>query len=744
MAEKAHDFVWGFVKQFEPLNNALDIGTDKHSNKRRMLRRSVLGLRVLKQWRSQTRRKLYHFGEQHAVSLPNAPLIHPHNSLVQHRESSPVTLGALERLLRVSGGDVHTADNKQKRKLLPALPQALQHRMNKSSDSHVRLDLMLDYKDPLRIPLEHLDHCVRTELHSSMSDVTDVVSDRTLLKLVKFYIIHRDYTKVASLLHHISLNRYQDVQFTLRLNAAVFDTLKKDSDLPFGFLDICKSLYALCGTDVKLFKFCFTTLTNNGMTLKELHFKHYMFLDILKIVQLDTVLRSCDDVHVLPPQYWTTHYDYIDVSLSTKLIKLGQTEEAMKHLRTTSGLEMDGLFHRMVQPACKDDKQCIALEILPSVRAFGQIDKEGFRKIQAKPKFYKTCFSNITSPVLLYELQTIHLTKLIKSGKLLSAKQFINHNLSNVNHLGLSSLISLMLIINDERFVKKVVSQLSPSNRSIFLDLSLKRTYATLKKCKEPMSPESQIPKIDQLLRVSSYEVTDLNLETLSSFLISLPMQPRLEMIKRLKGPSSGAFMKLLIRCKSIALISELLKQNRFKTRFERIGLCQTLVAQFGINDINSLLNELSTRDFESLHPKITHCFITKNDISSMTSLLQCHPHPPSQHLFNDHLFQASPELMHTVTPRTPTESLQVQTYSRLMDTSRLFMDKTLRLGIRQLKSHKQLNQKTLVVLVLKQAVERTKLCNRGSVVMNERLKWAKDQCVKYDVPQGVIEGIMR
>jgi hypothetical protein len=686
-----------------------------------------MGLRVLKQWRAQTRRKLYHFGEHQAVFIPNAPLVHPHNSMIQRERYTP--LSALEKVL-----ENHATP---KRKLqCGELPQELRNRMKKCSDPHVRLDLMLDYKSPLRVSKNNLEYLVHKEFNVGLDEVIDVVGERSLIKMMKFYLIHKDFDSAGSLIHHLVMNRFQDLQVISKLNAALFETLKKDHDLSLGIYDIFKSLYTHCDGDIKLFKFCFTSLTNNGETLRQFHLPHTMFLDILKIVQLEIVIHSCDDVTILPKQYWTTGYKYIDTALSMKLIHNGQLVKAWEHMNNSGIPDIDGVFYRALQNA--HSKEEVTLELLPNLTRLGSFDKDLWRKLDAKHTFFKQCFKRMPSSPLKHELESIYLAKLIKTRKLLTARQFTTYNLNHITHWEMSTLVSLVLITKDGQLYRQITGKLTPSTRSVFLDLALLRTMAELRKSKEPMSPEQQLSHYDRLLQGVHYRLTDRNLITLGSFLGSLPYYHRMKLIDRIKGPSSFGYIALIKRCKTVCMVSGLLPY--FKTREERYTLCNVLLKDFSLDDIIKLLHNIPSEAYNSLHPKLTSSILETGDLSKVKQLLKYCPHPPSQHLFTDHIALHSPSSLHTIKPTSSLHTRQIETYSRLMDMSKLYMDKPLRKSLKSLK-RSMVHQRPLALMVLKQAVQRSKSC--GEIVMNERLKWAMSQCLKYGVPKDVIEGIV-
>lgn len=711
-----------------------------------MLRRSVMGLRILKQWKSQSRRKLYHFGElslNSSISLPNPPLIHPHNSIAGavHQPPRPMasSLESLERVLRSSGPRV------TKRTSLGQLPQALRHKMKKCSDPHVRLDLMLDFKEPLRVSLANIDNVLEKDFGvGSAVEALEVLDDRTMVKLVKYYIVHRDYNRASVLVHSVLLNRFQDVSLIHKLNAAIFDSLKKDYDLSLGFMDLCRSLYKTCEGDMKLFKFCFTSLTNNGAVLRDLHFKHPMFLDVLRYIQLATVIEHCDDVTVLPQQYWITGYDYVDLALVKKLLEQGSNTEALEHMNGTGLIKEDGLFNRVIASISSPIDETISLQILKNTTNFGMLDKDTWRRMKSKPKFFKTCFETTSSPKLKHELQSIYLSKLMKLGKLLSAKQHVRRYIQDVAHWGVSPLISLVLVTKDQVLCGEMLRNMTPSTRNIFLDLGLKRIYSDMKRCKEVVSPESQLPQVEWLLKCCNYKLSDATFETLCSFLSTLPLEAQASLLQRISGPSASAYLSFIKRCKSVLVVKSLIQQRRFRTRAEKSALCKVIDLHLSFTDIKYLFGELDSTDYNSLHPKYVHCLLKKDHLPKAQEFLESYPNETSKLMLNNHLAISEPmQLTRSTECQSSNEKLQVETYNRLLDNSRLYMDRTLRFGLKQLKRNHKMDQKTLCILVLKQCVERTKLCNRGSIVMNERLKWALSQCDRYNVPSGVIEGIM-
>lgn len=675
------------------------------------------------------RRKLYHL----EISRPNAPPIHPHNSIAQPLDSFKQPLRPLAQLERVMGNaDVPTLR-------LTELPQALKQKMKRSSDPHLRLDMMLDFKEPLRISTNHLAQLIRIEFGVGLDDIGESVSDRTVAKIIRFYLMHREYNLAGGIVHQMLMDRGNDIQFVQLISATILTTLKSERDLALGIYDICKSLYQHCNTDVKLFKFCYTSLTNNGELLKQSRCKHHMFLDVLKIVQLDAVIQSCQEVSILPRQYWTTGFQYIDVTLATKLPSM---KSSLEHLTQCGLIGSEGVFSRLVKTT--SDKTFIALELLKHTANLGAYDQDVWRRINSSPIFYKNCFKAITTPSLLHRLQSLYLLKLIKQRKVKTARQLVIDNLNHIRFWEVSSLITLILATKDDQLYRTITANLPPSVRAVLLDLSLKRTYAEMKKTHEPTPPESQIAQIDWLLDGVHYQLRDANLDTLASFLYSLPHVHRMEMLKKIKGPSYVPYASLIKRCKSLALCADLLTMNVFRSRSERMVLCEILLAHFSMKDISSFFAKLSVDHFNSLHPKLTQCLLKSNRAGLLESFLMEHPHEASQLMFNTHILTYSPALLGSLKPKTPIESVQLQTYSRLMDSSRLYLDQSLRLGIKQLKRNKKNAQGPLSILILKQCIERTRMCNRGKVVMNERLRWAKSQCERFKVPSGVVEGMMR
>lgn len=746
-----------------------------------MLRRTVTGFRALRQWGPRSsRRKLYH------NQLVPDTSFHPYTDFYTTRDKirsprdhgdTPNDTSGISRLEELLANEAPRKQDQHKRRsttrhggalanevYIRELPASLKHALSRSCDSHMRLEILLRHKDPLRVYYPTLEKFVQMEFGvvDSMSELCldNRIGPDLIVRLVRYLLLHKRFDQVASIYLHMTLDSFPNLELLDKINEMVFMTLREDHDLEIGFQQLMKCVFIGVNGDVKIFKHIFSNVTNNGETLTRYGFQHPRFLNLLRVLQLEALVNSCSDVEVLPPEYKETDLDFVNLSLALRMIKSGRAREALLHLQERGILSNnpDGLFHRLVYQAQSDSpltsseisRLCLSFFKRCRDVKFGLYDRAIWSRVTNSQNYHRKSLKLINDTTLQNQLISDYLKKLLKQRKLGLAKVILSENCQYVNDLNINNVVSVLLLSRDSKLLESVVTSLTPMRRNLMFDLAYIRIISSRSKQLTP--PDSLIKDVEWLLQGFDYRITDSNMFKMNSFMASLPESLRHGLLSKIKGPTTiSPYTQLVKACRSVDTTLVLIQQgNIFKSRSELLKIGQIIANYLSNGQIIEILQKLYTSSqprFHSLHQKVTMSLISTKEFERCNTIINACPETKSIQLLNNALLLDNPsnvtKLIQQVTINTPKQQHeQLTTFKRLMDTPNA-MPYCLSRDVKRVLGRSSPMNKATTVMLVKHTIDGIKKRNEGNVIATDRLKWALAQCARYKVPKSVIHGLV-
>lgn len=736
-----------------------------------LIPKEILGITRRRLQRGATRRKLYNV---EYVPIPTTMMKFPSmvkdtsvhqtipNSLTHINKEDPKPKirenkmnaidAALERLIK-GGERIKESkssimnDSTQLRKL----PLKLQQSLRETSDPHVKLGCLLDYPKPLRVKTEFVQDILTSQLKIKESvELHDALSQGLLMKLVKFYVINKQFNRSAEVMCSVGQSIGLTTQVDL-ISSTIFEQLASNHDLKFGFMDMMRSIYHFINKDYHKFKFHYKNLTQ-GEHFTSVHGVNYDFEDVWKMVQLEYIIDQVDNISELPRPYWETGYDYIDLRLGMKCFKQGdEVERGFAHLKRRKVMGQDGVIYRIIdcchqnnrtgildQPSSIEGKIYKVITANPE-RIMSEMDIEKLRGFTKNNKMLKAVMKNMSQSNSVFEVKNMYMKKMLSMGQLRLAVRVVEKNMDQVYKFDVQLLATLMSSVRDFDLLKDINNKLPAIPRSFFLSALLKRELKAQRgSSRESRIPENQFRGIAWVLDSVDYKLSDANFIHIAKLLQRLPIDMQRKIIEKIQGPEALTFVRYLASGKPLSstLVPALINTNKVRTRDELINLSNYIAKFCSTDEIIYILDNVNDR-YESLHEKITIGLCHDGEFGKCEQVLKAKPHEQSIFYLNRQLVsnQQSPKFKEAY-DKEPDELMKLKTIERLLDNTKLGYSSTLRRNMSWLMKRNKVDG-NMALLLLKKVVK--KIRSNGPLHATDRLKYSLELCVRYRVPKSSV-----
>jgi len=756
-----------------------------------LIPRNILGLTRRRLQNTTTKRKLYH-----AEYLPST--FHPSPSLLP-QTSIPHTIRdrqppmkretnieeVLDRYLgkwkengvaaTVTTTSSTTSGFTKKMMMMNynRLPLTVRTQLQNTSDAHVKLDCLLSYKYPFRIKPEFVEDVLISDLKlDPRSELVNSLSEALCKRLAVYYLTHKQFDQVANIICQVMKSNYQ--QDLEKMSYTIFNTLKDQHDLKFGFMDLMKSLYTELDGEKTLFKFHYTMLTNNERTMSFFEID-YEFDDVWKMIQLDEIIQNSFDVELLPRPYWKTSYDYINAKLGIKCFEQGKFFQGFKHMQLRRISAKDGIIYRMIN-ACKNFKdpnkfcpddgktrskfdkiwgkptdletKISKMISINSERNLSMIDIESIFKFTKNVKMLNTLISKMADNKSIYIMKDMHLKKLIDLKKISLATNLISNNIERIYKLDTKLVSFALTLSHNDVLLSKVIRNL-PTRilKSFLINEMFKNQLSEIHKFKECKIPEKQYERIEWILKSCEFKITSDNFNHISIILNKLPINLQKNIISQISGPSTETYFHYLSSNVPLSsnLIPILINTNKIITKSDMRRLVSHMMNSYSIDEIITILQQIKMNDikkYEYLNYKITTHMCHFKKFQNCFKFLNIESYHESKLYFNKSLVlnghnPAFPEVIES----NPLEKLKFKVLRKLLDPTKLGYTSTLRHDMNILMHHNKVD-KDMALLVLKKVVKKIK--SNGEMIATERLKWSVMICIRYGVPKNVVAKVLQ
>lgn len=748
-----------------------------------LIPKNILGITRRSLQNTSTRRKLYYAEHIPGPSVPPFPI--PPTSTLRRGtpiRQQPVEMekddaqdqvnGMLDKLINgmksfedVGVENDRVEQTRTKQLNFNLLPLKLLEKLNKTSDYHVKLGCLLDYRYLLKVKPEFVENTLFKLGIETAEDICDLLSEDLVLKWVKFQLTHKDFTKAGQVINQIIMRRNGDLDVE-KLCATVFNTLRSDHDLKYGVLDLMRALYELLDHQNTLFKFVYTTLTNNEEIMVS-NGVEYKFEDIWKMIQLCRVIEEVADVRVLPEPYWKTDFDYINLILGLKCFKAGDLERGFSHLKRRKVIGNDGVVYRVIKAGLENktknttstesmvkptnfENKVLKVIISNNERHLSPIDLLTFQKFSKNIYTFNNSVKELTNKETVFALKNVCLKNFLNSGLLKLAQNMVANNLDQVYKFEVSYLATVFHLTNDSQLLGEVVSRLPTVTKSSFLSVLFTQqlkieqsNYHT----KESKIPEKQFEKIQWILEAVNYQLSDKNFRKITPLLTKLPLKLQQSIITKISGPNFPLYIKYLSSGipLSSTLIPILVNTGKCRTRSELQSLARYISRSCSVEEIGYILSNIKEQiRYDSLHLKITDALIRFGvpDFDKAKQLIEEHPHDRSKFLLNQVLLQKNETIINYSDSyvKKPIELVKLKALYRLTDDTKLGYGSSLRAQVGRLIMANKFD-KNMAVLLLKKMVSKIK--SNGELKNTERLKYGVAICQRYGVSEEVISEIL-
>lgn len=642
------------------------------------------------------------------------------------------------------------------------LPSKLVQQLESTGDLHVKLNYLLNYKTPLKVQPYQLEHVLALLGVENAEDVCDLLSEKLMLQVVKYQLNHKNFDYVAKIVKEIVISRNSGIGSEVEnLSFIIFNTLKSDYDLKFGFMDLMKSLYELLEHQHGIFKFMFTALTENGHALVRNEYD-LEFEDIWKMLQLCQIIDSVPEVKILPEPYWKSGYDYVNLQLGIKCFQASELERGYSHIRRNKVVEMDGVIYRIIQAGryknelsannlikpTNFESKVLRMVISKPDRSFSPLDIKKLAGFTKNLNVLNNSVKDLDNNNSIFELKNMILKKMLASRNVKFSVNMVKNNLDQVYKFDVSLLATVFKISHDSDLLSQVIPKLPYIVRSCFISTLLKQEL-TIKPntSKESKIPETQFQRIEWVLDAVNYEITDMNFKEISPLLTRLPLNLQKRIISKLSGIHFPIYVDYLSSGipLSSTLIPIMINTGKCRTRPELEMMAKYIAESCSTEEIVYILSGIKEQlRFDSLHLKIIIRLIKQKQpaFDKAQQIIDKHPYDKSKFYLNQELLKQghTPINYSDAYVSNPKQLVKLQTLEKLLDDSKLGYSSSLRKHVGYM-IHNNMFDQTLAILLLKKIVKKIK--SNGEFKETERFRWGVELCKRYGVSASTISDIV-